>query len=323
MTAKTTKMLWGRAANRCAICRMELVMDATETDDLSVVGEACHIVAQSENGPRGSSEMTREQRDLYGNLLLLCNVYHKVIDDQPGEYTVERLREIKTTHEAWVRSNLGMDAPRQRDDEAYASIIDEWVDRAGVGNWNADISGMMMADQPRIHNEVLDRLEAVRPWLLARVWPGRYLELESAFDNFRFVCQDLISVFREHAEDFGDSEKQTRKFYQSRDWDEERYRRLGRQYDWHVDLVFDLTAELTRAVNYVSDMIRRHVLPNFRLADGVSLITTGPNSRMQFVQMRLEYRGAERAERPYPGLEAFLDLRTTRDYAAGAGQPPA
>lgn len=81
ITLKTHKMLWGRAANRCAICRMELVMDASETDDEAVVGEACHIVAQKEDGPRGQSPLTQEQRDKYANLILLCNVHHKQVDD--------------------------------------------------------------------------------------------------------------------------------------------------------------------------------------------------------------------------------------------------
>lgn len=53
LTQKTLKLLWGRAASRCAICKRELVMDETETDDASIVGEACHIVAESPDGPRG------------------------------------------------------------------------------------------------------------------------------------------------------------------------------------------------------------------------------------------------------------------------------
>ena len=41
ISLKTHKMLWGRAANRCAFpeCRRELVMDASETDDKSLIGE--------------------------------------------------------------------------------------------------------------------------------------------------------------------------------------------------------------------------------------------------------------------------------------------
>ncbi|TOM08889.1 HNH endonuclease, partial [Vibrio parahaemolyticus] len=90
-------------------------MDATQTDDESIVGEACHIVARSEDGPRGASSLTSEQRDKYNNLLLLCNVHHKVIDDQPEHYTVEHLRRIKSDHETWVTSQLAsFDAHKQR-----------------------------------------------------------------------------------------------------------------------------------------------------------------------------------------------------------------
>jgi hypothetical protein len=81
---KTQKMLWGRAANRCSFpgCRRELVIDATETDDEALVGDACHIVGDSADGPRGNSSLTDEERDKYANLLLLCKVHHKEIDDQ-------------------------------------------------------------------------------------------------------------------------------------------------------------------------------------------------------------------------------------------------
>lgn len=297
-------------------------MDATQTDDPSVVGEACHIVAQSENGPRGESPMTREQRDAYRNLVLLCNVHHKQIDDQPGEFTVERLITIKADHEEWVQRSLGIDAEKQRDDEAYAAIIDEWVTRSGAVNWDNVMSGLMMADQPRISADALIRLTDIRPWLLARVWPRRYPELESAFENFRRVCQDLVLVFQEHMEDIWGTHKQTEKFYKIHEWDEERYRRLSREYDWHVHLVYDLVAELTRAVNYVSDTVRRHLLPSFLLHEGVALITTGPDGRLQYTTMRLEYRDEERGESPYPGLEGFYDLRATRDFSAGTGRAP-
>jgi hypothetical protein len=50
----------------------------------------------------------------YENLILLCNVHHRTVDDQPNEYTVERLHNIKSQHEAWVRQTLGQeDFPHQ------------------------------------------------------------------------------------------------------------------------------------------------------------------------------------------------------------------
>jgi hypothetical protein len=40
-------------------------MDVPETDDATLVGEECHIVARDEGGPRGASQLTANERDLY------------------------------------------------------------------------------------------------------------------------------------------------------------------------------------------------------------------------------------------------------------------
>lgn len=84
-------MLWGRSGNRCAICQKELVIDATETDDDSIIGDECHIVARSTDGPRGASPL--KERNKYNNLILLCKIHHKQIDDQENEFPVERLHQ--------------------------------------------------------------------------------------------------------------------------------------------------------------------------------------------------------------------------------------
>ena len=81
-------------------------MQATEADEESLVGDVCHIVSQSEDGPRGQSSMGPEERDSYGNLILLCKVHHKLVDDQWRTYTVERLLQMKEQHERWVRESL-------------------------------------------------------------------------------------------------------------------------------------------------------------------------------------------------------------------------
>ena len=93
-------MLWGRAGNRCAMpdCRIELVMNVSETDDESLIGEECHIIARSPEGPRGNSSFPRERIDKYDNLVLMCSIHHKLIDDQPSTYPAKKLREIKSNH---------------------------------------------------------------------------------------------------------------------------------------------------------------------------------------------------------------------------------
>lgn len=105
---RTRKTLWGTAGGLCSICRTALVTEATATDNRSVLGEEAHIVGQSPTGPRAGPVA---DIDGYDNLILLCSNDHKQVDDQVGYYTVERLRQIKSEHEARVRSRVKQATP--------------------------------------------------------------------------------------------------------------------------------------------------------------------------------------------------------------------
>lgn len=53
---KARKMLWGLSGSRCALCKRELVVEATSLDNDSIVGEECHIVSGQPAGPRQTGE---------------------------------------------------------------------------------------------------------------------------------------------------------------------------------------------------------------------------------------------------------------------------
>ena len=106
LTAKNRKILWARSGNRCAICRVPLVVEPTAQDTESVVGTECHIVSASPNGPRHDPAFQAEQFDALDNFILLCATDHKMIDDQPETYTAEALRSIKMNHERLVETKL-------------------------------------------------------------------------------------------------------------------------------------------------------------------------------------------------------------------------
>lgn len=323
ISLKTRKMLWGRAANRCAFpdCPLELVIDATETDDESLIGEECHIVAKSPEGPRGNSPLTSQQRDRYENLVLLCAVHHKLVDDQDGTYTIDHLHQMKQSHEAFVRESLsGFDPVRQRDEEQYAGLVQEFCDMVDINNWESWSSWVLGGGgYPRISIEIHTKLNGMRNWLLSRVWPTRYPEIESSFQNFRLVLNDFLNVFAEHSEPYGDEMLATKKFYRISEWDPEKYNYLAKQHDFHVRLVQDLMLELTRAANYVCDRVRERFFPTFRLGEGVLLVTDGPYVDMSYRTRRCEYREPERTDRPYPGLAAFKSVRESRDHSFGCG----
>ena len=320
---KTKIMLSGRAAIRCSFpeCRRELVFDATETDDASLVGENCHIVAKSKNGPRGNSALTEKERKKYDNLIFMCGVHHKLIDDQPNTYTVDVLLQMKKNHEDWVKSNLEYDFQKQEDDEKYASYIEEWASRVRLNEWREWSSLVLSSDQPKLSCDFDDVIEKTRFWLLSRKWPGRYLELETAFQNFRCIMSDFQETFRRHAEVQGNV-KVTNKFYQINQWDKEQYENLAEEYDQHVDLTQDLLLELTRAANYICDCVRQTIDPTFRMEEGVLMVQTATILHSQI--RRLEYSEEDRQSGLYKGLDKFdREDRFKRDFCFGTPHDPA
>lgn len=64
-----------------------------------------HIVASSPNGPRGS-EKSKELSDSIENLMLLCPMHHKEIDNEIDKYPVETLLEMKQSQEKKVQEML-------------------------------------------------------------------------------------------------------------------------------------------------------------------------------------------------------------------------
>lgn len=326
ISLKTQKMLWGRAAGRCSMpnCRLDLYESETETDDPTVVGENCHIVGESDDGPRADPEMPEERRNSYSNLILLCRNHHKIVDAQTEKYTVPILTKIKEDHEAWVRDQLGLDQRRQADEEQYAGLIETWQGMAHLDRWLAWSSHILCHGQPRMYPNLDVSLRDLRRWLLNRVWPKRYPALERSFENFRRVLEDFHETFLSHAEAVGrDGVLLTQKFYKIQEWDEERYRALLREYEFHVSLVDDLMLELTRAANLICDEVRKAVLHGYRLQEGYLIVQSGPNLDFSFHEFVVQYTDGElERDFPYPGLDGFLQIREQRDRHFGRGRAP-
>jgi len=321
ISVKTRKMLWGRAASRCAFleCRRELVVDAIEADEESLIGEECHIIAQANNGPRGNPDYDVEQRDEYENLILLCNIHHKIIDDQANTFTVGIIKRLKVQHEDWVRSSLKFfDPAKQRDDEQYADIMAEWAIRVDIDNWLSWSSSALSGGQPVLRRDTYTRLKEAVSWCVSRVWPGRYRELEAAFKNFAYALSDFLIVFDTHANHNEEQNNRiwTEKFYSRMGWNEH-YEQDLRRYNEHVDLVQDLMLEVTRAANYICDWFRVYIDQKYRTEEGILLVEYGPISELRYVRVLPQYQNEERKLLPYPGLEQFKFERVRRDHHFG------
>jgi hypothetical protein len=95
-------------------------MPKTFYDDTSIVGEECHIISRKPNGPRCHKILQPREYDQFENLLLLCRVHHKLVDDQENTYTIEYLTEIKRMHEKWVSASLSSNS--QNENASFAIL---------------------------------------------------------------------------------------------------------------------------------------------------------------------------------------------------------
>ena len=101
------KVLWGRAANRCSMCKQDLVHPGEETGSFALVGEECHVVSSRSGGPRAREPLSEAGlHDAYANLILLCPRDHSIVDQLVDDFPESRLREVKVAHEAWVMAQL-------------------------------------------------------------------------------------------------------------------------------------------------------------------------------------------------------------------------
>src|SRR5207245_4921989 len=108
--------------------------------------------------------------------------------------------------------------------------------------------------------------------------------------------------------------------YNPKKWlPDEKFQEGLRRHEYHVYLVMDLIAELTRAANYICDWVRQFISPTYRLKEGMVLMMGGPFENGADRTFRLQYRRDEAVNIPYPGLAQFNSKRGTRDYCFGRG----
>jgi hypothetical protein len=194
------KLLWGRAHNRCALCRRPLTADA-ESPLLAglILGEEAHIIARAADGPRGVVE---ERRDIdgYANLILLCPEDHKRVDDQPDVYTVQALRTAKAEHERWAEERIdgvpGFEPIKVHKGADEDSIPFDPI-TTGSQAWNI-VSGVQMYNlMPLDDAHAEDRVDAADAFLeAAKDWGEISAELDS-LSQIREVQRSLKSLLED------------------------------------------------------------------------------------------------------------------------------
>jgi hypothetical protein len=276
---------------------------------------------------RGHFAHLIDDRHGYANLVLMCARHSIVIDDPRAGYGVEQVVSMKQEHD---RAMSAIRSETQRRADALllrnAAIVDEWERRVSLDEWQRWVGPVFGDGHPRMRREDFDHLSETRRWMFSRVWPGTEPILEEAFENFRWVAQDLQFVLEHypHGVLAAQGWVAPQRFYNERGWIARigDHHRLDDLYDWYAFLLEDLALELTRAANLVCEAVRQTIDPRYRLAEGLVVLESGPYADFLTRLHRPRYPTGS-GWSPYRGLDDFLIAREHRDEHRGTGTVPA
>lgn len=292
---KDIKLLWGRSGNRCAICKTELTQDKKATIASFTLGEQAHIVGEKEAAARGRSVLTLDQRDSYHNLILLCPNHHTEIDNNEEDWPIEKLHNVKSSHELWVSETLSdtVDQFKMAKQVAVTAIIDAAVKYCCFESWQEWTSFALSTD-PTWSKELPNKIFEFRLRVIAAIWPEEFKELRNATETLSITLNIAAQTFMKHSELHGDT-YYPHKFYKSGGWNETYHEDLERYEEWirtcHLAL-----REATKAANWFADVVRRDINPMFFAEKGKFLVIEG--DVLGFEARLLEYTEEERTSLP-------------------------
>lgn len=311
ISQKDIKLLWGRAASRCSMCKHNLTQDKTTVSESFALGEQAHIVSEELDGPRGASILTADERNCYSNLILLCPTCHTLVDKNPQDYPVEKLHLLKSKHEFWVQQQLAEAADHKQTaaNLVYANLIDAAVKSCRLDEWETWTSWALGAD-PVWPADLPDKIFEFRRKVIAAVWPGTLPELERAIKTLSIIIHIAAQTFRKHSElNKDDGLYAAIKFYKEREFTEEEYQRRAEQYDAWLQNCDDLLRQAAKAANWLADVVRRDINPMFFAAEGRFISTHGPHYDLTFRTELWQFTEDEKKTLP----ESFVAKQNSKE----------
>ena len=263
---KDLKLLWSRAAGRCSMseCRIKLY-EASEgtTSDYILIGENCHIVAENSGlkAPREESSLTPQERNRYSNLILLCPNHHTQIDKDPDAWPVEKLRQIKSDHEAWVETrtcNLEDIAS-----QLYSDFVNTITDSLLLDSWDG-VSDYLV--RMILLKDFVDGGRVIEEKRHKITWPGKYPELESAIKNLCDRSSQYIDHFMKNSE-LGNGDYYVEDLWWKREWRDDYHDYHQKSIQWEKEST-DLLFNLVVALNEYADSVRKFLNPKYFLFEG-------------------------------------------------------
>ena len=185
ITERTSKIIWGQCAAKCCLCKEDVLYREGRRVS-SLTGEIAHIVGETNKAARGVSCLSPEERNDAENLLLLCRKHHKVVDDDPATYPIDRLHRIKDEHVAWVASSLALPIPWQSNLSQLTYInVPRLCEQAELQGFNVDLR--QYKNDQTLHslgwelNHVMSSFQAALSRLSVDAVPLRSINLHEGF----------------------------------------------------------------------------------------------------------------------------------------------
>lgn len=124
-TAAVKKLLRERVGHRCSNpeCRVPTSGPSDPGKALNV-GDAAHITAAAEGGPRYDPTISPDQRSAFENGIWLCTKCARIVDSSISNHSVDLLRQWKSQAEENAANEVGRPLPRaEAASEAVAAIV--------------------------------------------------------------------------------------------------------------------------------------------------------------------------------------------------------
>ena len=167
---------------------------------------------------------------------------------------------------------------------------------------------------------------------MTRHYPENYSDLKKAFFNFIEVAKDFTECFNKYVEIYPqnnhfDSEQllETQKFGETETVSKFRDHYIfdsiiviESKETFHRFLIRDLVLEMTRALNYIYEIARIHIDPQFGFENGIITVNSNDIKDVRTFSSQFLYKESEKITL-YPNLEKFMDIRVSRNYSFGEG----
>ena len=194
----------------------------------------------------------------------------------------------------------------------FAPIIVEIFNRVDYQNYPYWTESLAVNGYPTLEVERYIILRDLVVFCKNRQNIRGYEEWNELISNLGAVLEDTLKVFDIHSRERADGLYYFHKFYKDYPGFNPNYEEQSNEYIEECYLISDLTFELTRILNYILEKARK-VETAFLVDVGVLNVLGATDKNNE--RKPIEYSEFEKVNKPYPGLDAFLDVRKTRMHS--------